>query len=287
MKDLKRLLDLAFLPEDTVCPSNCKFAFHSMPISSLLSGEVTLVSPNQKIPNNTVKTEELNLLAINPIEGFRNDENVYRCQNFLWEIDLGPLGSQLKYVEDLKLPYSIAIYSGSKSIHFLTSLEEPIDEKRYRLLYQWGLNIGTLFDQSCKNPSRSIRIPGAIRPETGKTQQLVNIKGKVKLEDFIVWLETYPHVMPKDREKRKALTGEDDYVKLSPWAKKQFKEGIDFSKGRNRAFFGLACDLAQSGYDEETATIILLKYFVEERDFKEKELITTIASAFNFMINKG
>lgn len=287
MKDLKRLLDLMFLSTDTVCPSNNKFAQHSVPISSILSGTVTLVCSNSKVSHQTIKTEQLTLLSINPINGFRNDDNVYRCQTFLWECDVGTPKSQMQYMKALGLPYSAAIFSGNKSIHFATVLDEPLDPKTYRLLYQWALKIGTLFDSNCKNPSRSIRIPGVIRPDTGKEQKLLEIKDKVKVEDFMNWLNKYPNLRPKERENKKVLTNGYDYSKLSRWAAKQFKDGIDFSKGRNKTWFGLACDLCKSGYEESEAQDILNHYFIEETDFKEKEFLKSIDSAYKYMANKG
>ena len=287
MNDLKSILTLMFEPEDEVCVSNSQWAYHSMPQSTVLSGEVTLVSPNQKVPLQKVKTEELTLLSINAVKGFRKDSAVTACRSFLWEADVGSLSSQMQYTQTLGVPTSIAIFSGNKSIHFGTVLEEPIDIKTYRLLYQWALNIGTLYDQNCKNPSRCIRIPGATRPDTGRVQKLIQIGSRVKLDDFMEWLNKYPHLRPKEREERKDLTFQNDYDRLSGWARSQFKDGIDFSNGRNKTWFSLACDLAGSGYSKDEAEEILMQYFSPEHDFTEKEFLTSVGSAFTYMANKG
>lgn len=286
MKDFKALLDLMFLPDDTICVGDSHWAYHSMPVESVLSGEVTLLSPNPKVKMKKVKSDKLTHLAINPVNGFRNDSNVYRIQNFLWEIDVGSLSSQLSYMRSIGLPYSAAVFSGNKSIHFVTVLDEPIDIKTYRLLYAWALAVVTLCDKACKNPTRCVRIPGAVRPDTDRVQKLIEIKGKVKLDDFMAWLNQYEHLRPKERGERKGLTNEGDYEKLSPWARSQFRDGIDFSGGRNRAFFSLACDMFNSGYSEFEALEILEQYFVEEHDFKYKEFATTINSAYKYMANK-
>lgn len=286
MKDLKKLLDLMFEPTDEICPSNSKWAYHSMPIATVLSGEVTLVSPNEKVDNQIIKTEDLTLLAINAIKGFRNDSNVTSHRTFLYELDIGPLASQMAYIKALELPYSAAIFSGNKSIHFITVLDEPIDEKTYGLLAKWALSIGTLFDSNCKNPSRSVRIPGAIRPETQKVQKFIELKDRVSIDSFMDWLNKYPNLKPKEREK-KPLTYEKDYEKISSWVRYQFKNGIDFSRGRNATWFSLACELFQSGYNEDEATEILEHYFVEESDFKHKEFLIAIGSAFKYKANKG
>ncbi len=287
MEALKAILSLMFEPEDHVAVSNSQWAYHSMPQSSVLSGEVTLVSPNQNVPIQKVKTEELTLLCINALKGFRKDDNIASCRTFLWEADVGSLASQMQYTRSIGVPTSLAVFSGNKSIHFATVLEEPVDIKTYRLLYAWALNIGTLYDQNCKNPSRCIRIPGVIRTETGKEQKLIEIGSRVKLDDFMAWLNKYPHLRPKEREERKGLTSEKDYDRLSEWAKNQFRDGIDFSKGRNKSWFSLACDLAKSGYSETEAEEILGQYMVEEHDFKYKEFLTAIHSAFTYMVNKN
>jgi len=286
MEDLQAILDLMFEPDQEVCVSNTQWAYHSIPQTSILSGEVTLVSPNQKVGIQKVKTEELTLLCINAAKGFRKDGNITSCRTFLFELDVGSLKSQIDYVKTLNLPTSASIYSGNKSIHFLVVLEEPLDLATYRKIYQWALNIGTLFDQNCKNPSRSVRIPGVIRSDTGKKQTLIELKSRVKLENFMTWLNKYPHLRPKEREERKSLTSENSYDNLSEWFKKQLRDGIDFSGGRNKTWFNLACDLAKSRYSELEALEILEQYFVEENSFKYREFETTIKSAFTYMANK-
>ena len=288
MKDFKALLELLFLPGERCCPSPDKFAYHSIPVKELYTGKVTLVSPNNKVPNKTVETKELVLMAINPMkEGFRNDRNVSAFRTFLFELDVGSIQSQFNYFKNLGIPTSCSIFSGSKSIHTLLVLDQDIDEKTYRLLYQWSLSILTLADPNCKNPSRSARVPSVIRPETGKEQKLMELNGKVKLEDFMAWLNKYPNARPKEREERKGLTGPRNRDRFSEWASKQFRDGIDFSSGRNKAWFSLACDLCKSGYNEDGAIEILEQYFMEEHDFKQKEFLTSIHSAFTYMANKG
>jgi len=282
MKDLKALLDLLFLPDERCCPSTDKFSYHSIPVKELYTGQVTLVSPNNKVPIKTVKTEELVLMAINPMKhGFRNDSNVSAFRTFLFELDVGSIQSQYLYFKNLAVPTSCSIFSGSKSVHTLTVLDQDIDEKTYRLLYLWALSILTLADPNCKNPSRSVRICGAIRPETGKEQKLMELNGKVKLDDFMAWLNKYPHLRPKEREKTNNLTNEKDYDKLSPWLRKALRENdLDFSKGRNRMWYAAFYDFAKAGYSQDEAEAILENFFQEENDFKFKEWLTCSKSAY-------
>jgi hypothetical protein len=286
MKDFKALLDLVFDPTDDVCVSNAQWAYHSIPQSLALSGEVTLVSNNSKVSVQKVKTSELTLLSVNAIKGFRNDSNVTKYRTFLWECDIGTLQQQLNYAKDLELPYSAAIFSGNKSVHFLTVLDEAIDAKTYRYIYRWVLSIGTLFDKNCKNPSRGVRIPGNIRPDTDREQKLISLGSRVKLEDFYAWLSKYDHLSPKEQKRENTLTNGKDYGKLSRWAVRQFEKGIDFSKGRNQTWYALACDLVKSGFCQEEAVCILGQYYQEEHDFQEKEFLSCIDHAYQYMRDK-
>ena len=275
-----------FLPGERCCPSDNKYATHSVPVKSLLSDEITLISPNQEVRPRKVKTKDLTLMSFNPMgEGFRNDSNVSAYRNFLFEIDVGNTDSQLKYREALGLPISAAIFSGNRSVHFLVCLEKALDEKVYRLLYQWTLNIGTLFDKNVKTPSKSVRIPGAVRPDTGKEQKLIELRSKVKLEDFITWLRKYDHLRPKEQEKRKPLTNEADPANLSPWLRRALKErDIDFTKGRNKTWYSIFFDFAVAGYTQEQAEAFLENYYIEEHDFKRREWLGCAKSAYEHAI---
>jgi hypothetical protein len=288
MEDLKAILTLMFEPEEEVCVSNSQWAYHSMPQATILSGEVPLVSPNQKVSIQRVKTDQLTLLCINPVVGFRKDSTVTSHRNFLFELDIGSLSSQMRYMRDLGMSYSASIFSGNKSIHFLVCLDQGLDVKTYRQLYNWALNIGTLFDQNCKNPSRCIRIPGAVRPDTDREQRLIELKSRVKLEDFMAWLNKYEHLRPKEREPKNNLTFEKDYDRLSIWLRRSLRENdLDFSKGRNKFWYAAFYDFAKAGYSQEEAEAILESFFQEEHDFKTKEWLSCSKSAYDHVLNKG
>jgi hypothetical protein len=285
-EDGKKLLNLMFDPEDTVCLSDSQYAYHSCPLASALSEEVTLVSPKSDIPIKKVSSDKIIFVAINPIKGFRCDLEVYKFKNFMLECDTGSIDSQMGYLKQLGIPYSGVVFSGSKSAHILISLAKPIkDEKAYRTIYQWILNVGTLFDQNCKNPSRSIRCPGAIRPETGKVQELLEFKGPVKLEDLSAWLNSHPEAKPKKREPR-VISDKPDLSLLKPWVADRLANNTHPPGGRNASWFALAAEFALTGFDMESSIEILRNFFVEERDFKEKEWLTTIASAFKYIYDR-
>ena len=275
------LLKLLFNEGETICVSHNEFAFHSIPLENALNGEVELVSPNDKVPIAYRDSSELILASINPINGHRRDSNVTAFRSFLIEMDAGSIKTQLGTIDHLKMPFSAQVFSGNKSVHTVITLSEDLkDEKNYRATAEWIFRIITLADSNCINPSRMVRIPGAYR-DNGRKQRLIRIKERISQKELMDWLNKYEHFRPKAREKKIVSTGQADFTRLSPWARIQLTKGIDFAnRGRNQTFFGLAYDLALAGFTEEKAIEMLSERFTEERDFKEKELLTTIGSAF-------
>jgi hypothetical protein len=297
----KKLLNLMFREGETVCVSPNKYGYHSIPLEAAMGDEKVILVPTEEsckkrnIPWDDkacehVETSDLILAALNPIEGFREDRNCKAFRNFLMEMDVGPLKEQIAYIQKLGLPYSAAVFSGGKSIHFLVALEENLEtEERWRHVNHWMLSILTLADQKCQNPSRSIRIPGAYREKDNpeKKQRLVEAKERIKFADLLAWLEKFPEAKPKPKEKRVVST-EVDFDKLKPWVVKALINGLDPRKGRNQQWFAIACDFALAGYTEDDTMDILSRYFQEDRDFKEREWKSAIKSGFKYIYaNRG
>ncbi len=275
------LLKLLFNEGETICVSNNEFGYHSIPLENALNGEVELLSPSDK--TKYVSSSDLTMVAINPINGYRRDEKVTAFRSFLWEIDTGSIKEQAGYLKHLEVPLSAQIFSGNKSIHAVTVLDEDLsDEKRWRYLCLWGLNILKMCDDNCKNPSRSTRIPGAYR-ESGKKQRLININRRISHKEFFDWLNQYPQCQPRVRKRKAALPGQANYDLLSAWARGMLTKGLEFKNGRNQTWFALAVDFAKAGYSEEQAIEELSKHFSEEHDFKEKEWLTTVGSGFKYV----
>lgn len=274
-----------FKQEETICVSHNKYGYHSIPIEMAMGEEVTLVPPNPKHDILHVHSDELKLVALNPIHGFRNDLGCTAFRNFLVEMDCGPLKEQLNYIKSLEMPYSAVIFSGGKSLHFLISLDQDLpSEKVYRTFTLWIRAIATLADQNCINPSRSIRIPGTER-EPGKRQILVEMPGKVKINDFTTWLSKYMHLKPQERQKRE-VSGKYDFSRLNKWTVDKLIRGFDPNKGRNKQWFSIACEFAIAGYSEEDTIDILRDYYTEEHDFKEREWLTAVRSGFKYIYDR-
>lgn len=275
------LLKLLFNEGESVCISDNKYATHSVPLEEALKDKVVLVSPNQSIPSREVLTKDLTLVCINPAAGFRKDDAITTFRSFLIEFDIGTIDVQRATVDYMKIPYSCQVFSGSKSLHTAIVLNEDLkDRKMYDYIADWIFSIITLADRQCGNPSRGLRIAGAIRPETGKVQELISLKNRISHKELFDWLNKYEHLRPKPKEKKVVPIGTADFSRLGPWAQAMLTKGVNFKNGRSNGWYGLAYDLGLAGFTEEDAIEILSKRFVEERDFKEKEFLRTIQSAF-------
>ena len=285
----KQVLNLMFRPGETVCVSPNKFGYHSIPLENALNGPVVLVPTVDSIAKRQLTLEtaieriepsKVILIALNPIKGYRDDLSCTAYRNFLIEMDYGPIADQLAYVKQLGMPYSAAIFSGNKSIHFLVSLDKDLpSEKVYRTFSEWILNVVTLADQNTKNPSRSIRVPGAFR-EPGKQQTLMEYRGAVKIEELSSWLRKHPEGKPQEREVHK-VSIIPDFSRVKPWVCKKLVDGI-YPPNRNKQWFTIAVEFALSGYSEDDTLDLLRVYYEPDRDFKEKEWETTIHSAFKY-----
>ena len=278
---------LLFNPGELVCVQNTQYATQPVPLEEVLSGTVKLVpSDPKKAEKHTkiVSSDQIILTALNPMKGPRSDKNVEKYRSFLVELDVGSIKEQINTIKYLKMPFTAQVFSGNKSIHTVITLDEDLrSESQYRLLAKWIFAIITTADDHCENPSRCVRIPEVYR-EPGKKQRLIKLKKRVTHAELFAWLNRWPHLAPKPKTKKIIPKGEGGYEKLSRWAlyqlKNSIKNGMKFKNGRSNGWHALAYDFALAGYTEEKAIQELSKYYQEEDDFREKEWLGTIASAF-------
>jgi hypothetical protein len=286
----KQVLSLMFRSEETVCVSHNQFGYHSIPLNNALNGPVVLVPTEDSVVKRNIKFEDAIetidsdvpiLCALNPIKGYRNDLNCTAYRNFLIEMDYGAINDQLAYVKQLKMPYSAAIFSGNKSIHFLISLDTDLpSENVYRTFSEWILNIATLADQNTKNPSRSIRIPGAFR-EPGKQQTLLEYRGVVTIAELSDWLKKHPNAKPKEKQ-QVGMVHKTILERVRPKISDLLVNRGIHSPNRNKQWFMVGVEFALAGVNEDDTIEGLRGFFQSDRDFKEKEWETTIHSAYKW-----
>lgn len=286
----EKLLNLLFNPGETICVSPSQLGYHSIDQGVIFNGGFKLVPPPDAYNKNEYfwDFKDIQLVAINPINGFRRDENVTAFRSFLVELDDGALEEQFRYVKESGLPWSCCVFSGSKSLHFAITLDEDLpDEDTYRMFAEWILKIMSKADQKTKNPSRSIRFAGNIRKETGKEMKLIEIRNKIPLADLMSWLSSHPDKDPRlDIVKRDySITPSLDGVPIWVWNK--LRNGIDESKGRNNEWFGIAMEFCKAGYSYEDIVDSIQEYFSPDRDFKLREWKTIIKSAYKRVERHG
>jgi hypothetical protein len=273
-------LNLFFNPGETFCISPNKFGYHSI---SEMTNTMSLKSPNEQYAEQKVKEEEVLLMALNPINGFRNDDSVYKYRSFLVEVDFGNIVEQQEYIKSTKMPFSCCVYSGNKSLHYGIVLEQDLaDQESWRYVAEWILNIMSKADQVTKNPSRSIRFPDNIRKDgLGKKQSLVKLNGRIKNSDLISWLGKHDEMRPiySFRPERKKSDIADVSL-LSGWLKKQLDYGLDFSIGRSNRWHSIAFDFGMAGFDYDDVEEFLERYFEPDSDFRRKEWSDTVKSGW-------
>jgi hypothetical protein len=282
-----KLLKLMFNDGEYICPHHNKYAYKSLLLEEVINSDsLTLIPPNPEHRSQVVSPSELSLVALNPIakDAGRNDHSCTSFRNFLVELDSGPLDQQFAYIKHNKLPYSAAIFSGNKSIHFLISLDEDLPGiEAYRLMSQWVLRAMPLADKDTKNPSRSIRMPGHLR-DTGKYQELREFKGKVKLSDLQTWLLERPHAKPIVQEK-KPISELPSADRIPQWVRDKLVGGLAGKGQRNANWFAVACEYCLSGFSLDDTIGMLSDHFVEEHDFKRNEWVRAIESGFKHIEN--
>jgi hypothetical protein len=120
----------------------------------------------------------------------RADHNVVIFRNILIEMDKSPLSEQWAFIAKIELPFTSCVYSGGKSYHFIVSLQEPCPNREsYDTLVRRIYHVlGARIDPACKNPSRLSRAPGFYREETGKFQNLNDLRQRVSMGELETWL---------------------------------------------------------------------------------------------------
>lgn len=267
MKETTRaFLKLFFNKDEEICFSANKYAYPSEPQDNILEDTTVLV-------------------AVNPIKGQRNDKNVTSYRTFMVECDDISLEEQMKYIKESEFPFSYCCFSGGRSYHFALVLDRDIpSEHIYRHTYQWILNILEKADQKTKNPSRSIRFPGSIRPDTGQEQKLIYMGERISYDDLARWLNKHEDKKPAYLKRKNP--GRSSYANLKtikPWVGAILKKGVHNKEGsRNQTWMAIGCELALNGFDLENTISFLQGYFEEQSDFREREWLSAVTSGWKY-----
>lgn len=228
----------------------------------------------------------------------RHQDKAVSCfRNILIECDEGALEWQYLAIKGSGLPYSLCTYSGSKSLHFIVSLENPMpDAESYAELVQTIYVIlqakGITIDTTCRNPSRLTRTPRAIRPETGEEQAVWEARARVTDFELGAWIDSnadilaaYEAGLAEEEEAhelaRQALIEEqgEDFRGRLTLRTRDFMNFYKAPSGRHNELYIAAADFKNNNYLMEEA-IDKLQDAVIALNIRESEARRTIKNAF-------
>lgn len=126
----------------------------------------------------------------------RADHNVIALRNILIEMDEGSIEQQMATILSSGMPWTTCVFSGSKSLHFIISLTQPMGDRlsyaRLAKSIHMALARQTVkADPATKNPSRFSRAPGVRRAETGKMQELIECRERVDVGVLEAWVRRF------------------------------------------------------------------------------------------------
>jgi len=181
----KRFLDVLFDDEDTLCVCKTLYDFSFIKKSEYKGELGRYLSFNPSDPNTTT----------------RRNIDVSKFRNFMLEFDNVSTERQLELMETVNFPFSTVTYSGNQSLHFIISLETPLENiKEYQLVSKWlhaiAGNMVATPDICSKAPSFTTRFPNVLNENGANSQKLLIINGRISDDDFYDWLEKFKDLRP-------------------------------------------------------------------------------------------
>ena len=139
---------------------------------------------------------ETEFYIVNPIKTVNaprpaSADNIAAYRNIVVEIDSMPTQEeQFDFISKNEMPFTIAVSSANKSVHFIMSLTEDLASGEdygilVRMIYA---AMGGVPDPKCVNVNRLTRTPGALRADTGKIQALLEVRESVENGQLYHWL---------------------------------------------------------------------------------------------------
>ena len=166
-EDLLRILPIWFNPGELIWSAysyrcNGLNNGYAQPVDAVIAGLMT------KHPINFFHGAKIGLNPANPNSTYRLQGNCGQIRNILIEIDDTNLSrdQQLEQVRASGLPFSTAVWSGGKSVHFVIALEHAVDLAKYQELHARILVAlrGTIeIDAATYKPTLYTRAPIGLR----------------------------------------------------------------------------------------------------------------------------
>jgi hypothetical protein len=271
--DLKKFWDVLFDPEDWTCIHHNTYGTKSDPISKgyRAEHEFFVINPIQKNTTRSIK-------------------NVTKFRNFLFEIDKDlnenrvPMEVQRDIIRKSGLPISTIVFSGNKSLHWILSLEQPLEDAiEYRAVWKTieeilnetakDMDLHLKFDSNVKDPSRFSRCPGSVRMDTAKIQELKGARGRINNDVLYDWFESkgknWSDKMPRTNNIGLHVYNMDSSVdERVSYIKKHLMKNMEYIQGnKNQYQFTYARLLRATGLTQDEVYSIFYKEFdkIDER----------------------
>ena len=159
----------------------------------------------------------------------------------------------MAYAHKLWLPYSYAVHSGGKSIHFVVCLQDPMPEAQFlELLGQlkrcWRIfditdrRGGGKFDPNTLTANRLSRMPGGLRAN-GARQEVLVVRQRIPNVEFLAWVASQDKLPVASRPVANR-PGE-----LSHFVERLLATGYP-ADGKKAVTYGAVKDLRRAGWEE-------------------------------------
>lgn len=246
-------LETLFDPDEWGLVCNSIYETKAQPLTEDSYGQYFCI--NSLLPNST-----------------RATKNVSKMRSFLLEFDCLKYDEQLKLVNDRKLPYTSCCWSGNKSLHFIITLDKPIESlDTYRNIRKKLLEKFPEADKATSDPCRLSRFPNGMNEKTKNKQDLIELRPRVSHSE----LESYLGDFNKLNKKPKIVYNTDKKSQKSPrFATLATLFGQRAQPGnRHQNIIAISLDLKDKGYNKEEVMDLVKSYFIPKHpDFSIQEV---------------
>jgi hypothetical protein len=260
-----KYLNMLFDEDDFIQPSINKYETESVALKSYIWGG------------------KEQWVALNPLKPYDRKvaENVTKHRNLLIEFDNIPKDEQLQLIANMEMPYTTRLWTGSKSYHFIISLENPLSKEEYKLTFKWLSNIlGNLNDPAMSSPNILTRIPGGINEKTGNEQVLEFVAEKrLPNEKLTEYLNRYPQYKPIEQTYDKKKVYDGGWSSLNPLTRNFINTGSSgVNLGRHTDLKLSAIDVFNAGYDSAEAYNMLSNEYLKRYEDKSEDEVERIVN---------
>ena len=216
--------------------------------------------------------------SINPIKERRTGENVTHINSLLFEMDkdsngnIIPRDTQIALFNSSGLPYSTMTWSGTKSVHVIVRLDEPVSEYWFRPLWRAIERVltkhGCSIDPATMKIPQISRMPNSIR-DNGNQQDLIEVRARVTKLDIVSWLKLNDETIHKPQPPRPFVPIDTDepvthrFERAVRWT--QLSQKSEYSSywktGGDNWLFVLGCNLSKLGISlDQAMSLVTMKW---------------------------